>query len=347
MGISKFSVEELHESLQGTNDAQGFLFAVLLQALIQTYIKDIEVFSEKEIYSTAAIIILELIKDLPKFPLEAIALIFDIERYKKYIPEPAFKLLEECLLKSNTTAIYKLGYQEKIELLLSLVRGLFVTTNVREKINEPIQHQKELQKQKANLQKEICLFQITSAATPMESEVITKKTKEITKISSELSKRQERVTKYLGKDAEEREYWVFAGDKHRLYVKETFPRESWGTYSTLKQLAELTQALVDKGVEERRLKGMLQTAVSELSPADEFSEKVYRFRVRHSKTLSYQKRMELSKKKGVAAFQNNSMDLEKLKTSLLGMEGEYWDFFVERKIYWCSKECRDSWVIFI
>jgi hypothetical protein len=341
--IPKFTIEELHEAFEATEESKGFLLGVLVQTFIQSYIRDIKEFNEREIYSTPAILVLELVNDLPKFPLEAIFLIFGIERYRKYIPESTLSLLNDCLLKSDLMTIYELGYKEKKDLVLSVMRGLFVTERLKELINMPMQHHKQLQKQRINLQKEIYIIQGTQFVSPEENEVLSKKEKEITKISTELMKESEGSTRNLGKDAEDREYWIFAGDKNRIYVK--ISEEKWRTYSTTKQFNDLLQSFIVRGVEERRLKVMLESVFNDIVPLDLSVVKKYflRYINRKEQELSYQEKME-RKKKVIINFQNNAMNLAKVQTNLLSMEGSYWNFFTERKVYWCNNKKHKDWV---
>jgi len=343
--ISKFTIEELHETFEATEETKGFLFGILIQVFIQSYIKDIKEFSEKEIYSTPAILVLELVDDLPKFPLEAISLIFGIERYKNYIPKSTLIILNDCLMKSNMVTIYELSYEEKKELLLSMIRGLFVTTKLKQEIDKPILHHKLLQKEKTSLVKEIFLIHGTKPTSPEENEVLSKKESEVKKICKELTKGPEQLTRYLGKDAEDKEYWIFAGDKNRIYVKESSNEEKWRTYSKTKQFIELLQSLIDKGIEEKKLKVILQSVFNDILPLDLPTTKMYYscYINRKEKGLNNREKAE-RKKKVITEFQNSNMSLIKIQASTLSMEENYWNFFTQRNIYWCNKKLHNTWV---
>lgn len=55
---------------------------------------------------------------------------------------------------------------------------------------------------------------------------------------------------HLGKDSEERQYWLFTQDNTRVYVKDD---ESWGYYDEQVELEQLLKALNPKGINEKRL----------------------------------------------------------------------------------------------
>ena len=57
-------MEELDQCFKGKDEDSSFLFLVLIQALIQGFLKDIKGLQEKEIYSSPAILILELLDEI-------------------------------------------------------------------------------------------------------------------------------------------------------------------------------------------------------------------------------------------------------------------------------------------
>jgi hypothetical protein len=271
LGISNFSVEELNEAIKANDEEKGFLFGVLVQILIQGYIKDVKDLNEKEIYTTPAILVLELAEDLVNFPLEAIVLIFSIKKYKRTIDSSILEHLKLITSKSSnlTNKIHELDYNEKKQLLLILTRGLYVAPKLHEIANKSTQRQKNqrhLEKQKASLQKEVSIFESAQKSeNPIEITREKKKeingiSKEIAKISNEIKKKSRRKTMIIGIDAEGKEYWIFAGDKTRVYIREVNEdKEIWNTYSTLKQVNELLNVLCEKGINEKKLKDKLSS----------------------------------------------------------------------------------------
>ena len=237
-------MEELDQCLQGKDEDNSFLFLVLIQALIQGFLKDIKGLQEKEIYSSPAILILELLDDIPRYPLEGISLIFNIKRYKKCVKPSILEFLKECSDKccNSENTIYTLSYKEKKELLITLTKGLYISPKLREvtaKYTQDQKDQRHLEKRRATLQKEVDIFEsVQNGPRPVEITAEKKKemsgiNKEILKISNEIKKRANKQTIVLGHDAEGKEYWIFAGDKRRLYIRDQLDKEeNWGTYST-------------------------------------------------------------------------------------------------------------------
>lgn len=278
LGISNFSVEELDETMRAGDETGGFLLGILLQSLTQAYIKDIREMQERELYSTPAILVLELLQDLPHFPLEAVGLIFTIRRYKRCMDAEGFEFLRRCSEKSGEKGIWVLDYEEKKKLLLMLTRGLFVSAKVRELTNKSVQDQRDqrqLERKRATLQKEVNLYEsFKSGPNPLEVTAEKKKemngmSREILKISNEIKKKANKQTLCLGTDAEDREYWLFAGDKERVYVRaQTADTELWGTYSSVQQVKALLDALLEKGAGEKKLKGRIEGVLGSVSLAD-------------------------------------------------------------------------------
>ena len=252
-----------------------------MQVLIQAYIKDVKDLNEREIYTTPAILVLELADELLDFPLETIVLLFTIKRYKRTIDSQIFEQLKNLAVKSSNliNKIYELNYEEKKQLLLILTRGLYVAPKLHEIANKSTQRQKnqrDLEKQKANLQKEVSIFESVQNSenpikiTPEKKKEINGINNEIAKISNEIKKKARRKTMMIGIDAREKEYWIFAGDKARIYVREIKGnKEIWGTYSTIKQVKELLNVLCEKGINEKKLKDKLLSLLPSIQLKDE------------------------------------------------------------------------------
>eukprot|EP00826_Nyctotherus_ovalis_P055393 TRINITY_DN734_c0_g4_i1.p1 TRINITY_DN734_c0_g4~~TRINITY_DN734_c0_g4_i1.p1 ORF type:complete len:271 (+),score=115.65 TRINITY_DN734_c0_g4_i1:831-1643(+) len=264
--------------MKATDETGEFLFGILLQSLVQGYIKDIREMQERELYFTPAILVLELLQDLPHFPLEAVGLIFTIRRYKRCMATEGFEFLRRCSEKGGEKGICALDYEEKKKLLLVLTRGLFVSAKVRELTSKSVQNQKDqrqLERKRATLQKEVNLFEsFKNGPNPLEvtaekKKEMTEVTREILKISNEIKKKANKQTLLLGTDAEDNQYWLFAGDKGRVYVKAPVEgEEQWATYSSVQQVKELLDALLEKGVGEKKLKSRIEEVLRSISLVD-------------------------------------------------------------------------------
>jgi hypothetical protein len=238
---------------------------------------------EKEIYKTPAILVLELAEELPDYPLEAICLIFTIKKYKRCIDFLALDFIKSC----SESVMYSLGYKEKKRLLLVLVSGLCASSKIREIATKSVReqrNQRQLEKKRDTLQKEVNLFQaIKNGSNPIEISNEKKKemnrtNKEIVKTSNEIKKKANKQTVLLGKDVDDNEYWLFAGDKERIYIRhQTEDKEEWNTYSTVEQVNELLNVLVDKGIAEKKLKSKLEKVVPSISLLDSSTTDMYLF----------------------------------------------------------------------
>jgi len=279
--ITNFSQEELYKSMESKENKGCLLFFTLIQSLISAFMRDIKEFPEKEMYSTNAILALEMSEILQPYPLETISLIFSIKKYKKCVPLSTQNLCTKILEKSSVSqfAIYELSFMEKKEILLNLTRALSVSEKIREYINKTLQDQKDLkslEKQRNSLQKEIDLYE---AMQKMENPQISdekkremkEKMREHTKICYEIKKRsgkkQRQVqSEIVGCDAEDREYWTFKGDKRKIYVREKEnDNEKWGTYSKISQIRELLNVLIDKGINEKKLKQKIENLIPNMN----------------------------------------------------------------------------------
>lgn len=348
--------------MEGTDEETGFLFGVLVQSLIQGYVKDVKELGEKEMYSSPAIVVFELADELPNFPLEAVSLLFTMKRYKKSISSTTVEHLKAYSEKSSSLSnrMYELEYGEKKEVLMALTRGLYVAPRLHDMVNKAAQEQKNqrhLEKQKATLQKEVDIFESVQKTgepadiTPEKRKELNGKNKEIAKISNEIKKKASRKTVMLGMDAEEREYWVFAGDKQRLYTRDTSASdtESWATYSTVQQVKELLNALCDKGSCEKKLKDKIESILPTISLVDSsIAVEPYCAFLKHRrecerKKQSYEERTR-SRKKNVVLPLLVSMTLSELRRELLAMEEKYWNFFGPRNIQWSFPQSRSVWV---
>eukprot|EP00826_Nyctotherus_ovalis_P066982 TRINITY_DN996_c0_g1_i18.p1 TRINITY_DN996_c0_g1~~TRINITY_DN996_c0_g1_i18.p1 ORF type:complete len:317 (+),score=77.74 TRINITY_DN996_c0_g1_i18:998-1948(+) len=310
-------------------------------------------------YSSLAIVVLELADELPNFPLEAISLLFTIKRYRKSISSATIEHFKAYSEKSSNLSnrMYELEYEEKKEILMALTRGLYVAPRLHEMVNKAVQEQRsqrQLERQKATLQREVDIFESvqktgeSAEITPEKRKEFNGKNKEIAKISNEI-KRTSRKTVMLGVDAEEREYWIFAGDKQRLYVRDTSGKEKWATYSTIQQAEDLLNALCDKGSHEKKLKDRIRSVLPTISLVDSLivAESYCAFlkhrRQSEKKGLSYKERAR-SCKKSVSLPLIVSMTLSELRRELLAMEEKYWDFFGPRNIRWSFPRNRTFWV---
>lgn len=193
--------------------------------------------------------------------------------------ELLLKLMAE---KSGAPAdvLHSMEYKAKKEVLLSLTRGICLCPKIRDSVNKSVQDQKDvkyMEKRRAALQKELEIFaNIEKSAKPGEFVLSPEKRKEmnakqreIGKLSSELKKLKVHQTQLIGLDAEEREYWLFGGEKERLYVRTIEEsKDHWGTYSTKSQIDALMEALVDKGIAEKKLKTKLQQALANMRFAE-------------------------------------------------------------------------------
>jgi len=273
--------------MTSTEEDKCFLCVYLTHNLIQGYIKDIKEFSEKEMYNTPAILVLEMEDELTDYPLETIALIWTIKKYKKCIAPSTINLLNKALSKDekSTNALYTLSYKERKEILLELTRGLNVCSKFRDTVNKTAQDQKDtryLERQKGTLQKELDIFKVVEEGKQPEPVIelseekkkeIKFKCRELNKITQELKKRKSFQTTLLGLDADEKEYWIFIGDKGRIYVKTLAEdKEKWGTYGTLTQANSLMGVLLTKGRIEKKLHTNLQSIIPNLRLIDPNNE---------------------------------------------------------------------------
>ena len=126
-------------------------------------------------------------------------------------------------------------------------------------------------KHKANLKKELNLFEImvkSNGLTSEQHEMMEAKTKELEEISSKLNSNESKnKTELLGKDKEGFEYWLFSGDKGRIYVKEETKdnKEKWGTYSNIEQIKDLIKSLMNKEFNDKKLKIILKSLLNDKS----------------------------------------------------------------------------------
>ena len=250
-----------------------------MNSYLKGFAKDIKEFSEKEMYSTSAILVLEYDEELFRFPLEAISLILSIKRYKRCVPLSTLEILEKMLTANQN--IVSLNLKDKKEIILTMVRALSVCTKIHEIVNKSIQERKEVkyfEKQKETLQRDVKIFdsiqQINNETeeikiTDEKKKELGAKQKEINKISLEIKKRKAFETEILGTDAEDREYWVFAGDKEKIYIRTIeAEKEVWRTYSTQSQINSLLNALIDKGITEKKLKSKLEQLIPKMQFVD-------------------------------------------------------------------------------
>lgn len=249
----------------------------MINSYLKGFTKDIKEFSEKEMYSTAAILVLEYDEELFKFPLEAISLILSIKRYKRCVPLSTLEILEKTLTANQN--IVSLNFKEKKEIILAMARALSVCTKIHEIVNKSLQERKEVryfEKQKETLQRDVKIFdsiqQINSEEmkiTDEKKKELGAKQKEINKISLEIKKRKAFETEIIGIDAEDREYWIFAGDKEKIYIRTIeSEKEVWRTYSTQTQIDSLLKALIDKGIAEKKLKSKLEQLIPKMQFID-------------------------------------------------------------------------------
>jgi len=317
---------------------------------------------EREIYSTPAIVLLELVDELPHLPLEAICLIFTIKRYKRCIDIKTFEFIKSCSEKtiSSENTIYSLIYQEKKQLLLTLICGLYISSKIRETTSKSVQgqrDQRQLEKKRATLQKEVNMLEAIKKE-PNSVEVSNERKKEINgvnkeiiKISNEIKKKANKQTVLLGKDADNREYWLFAGDEKRIYIRyQTEDKEEWDTYSTIKQINELLNVLIDKGINEKELKSKIEKVLPNISLLDPSATDTYLLyvlnRQNEKKRLNCQERVKPHKKKQKELPYMITTTLQKVQSDILEMEEEYWNFFNKKNIVWNLEESREQWVIF-
>ena len=78
LNISMFTLQELNSALLSVNDDESYLVTCMIQSMVDAYVKDVRELSEKELYSTFAILVLEFAEQLFASPIEAAALIFKV-----------------------------------------------------------------------------------------------------------------------------------------------------------------------------------------------------------------------------------------------------------------------------
>ncbi len=283
LGVPAFSLEDLHCGIHNTR-ADCPIVPRLVQAFISVLLNDVQEMAEKDPQSA---FILELSGHLADFPLESALLLLSLKRYKKCVGFAMLDALSHCI-RPGPAAPWpgNLTAQERKDLLLSLSQAAMVTVSVRNHVNEQRQNMKILQsleKSKYALQREIRLFEDVERQAAAEGvEITEEKRGKLRDKREELAQTEERIrglgavrTEKLGTDVDEKEYWTFAGDTRRVYLREIeevagrFINESWGIYSGRTKIEELMRSLCEQGVMERKLKLRLAHALSymDLSPA--------------------------------------------------------------------------------
>ena len=87
--IGTFTLAELQLALNSENEEDSCLVTHLIQAFVDEYVKDVKKFNEKDLYTSFAILLLEMSDNLYMCPIEATSLIFKIKKYRRCISLPS------------------------------------------------------------------------------------------------------------------------------------------------------------------------------------------------------------------------------------------------------------------
>lgn len=336
LGLPKCTFAELYKSLNAETEEEALLVTYLLQSFIDAYVKDVKGFSEKELYSGFAILLLELSDYLHMCPVEAVALIFRVKKYRKCIAMPALNnvlsMVEKYEGQGIETKMTSFSVAEKKELLLALVKGLCVVDAIRENMGRQLREQrreKQEEKRRRHLERAIQPAR-PDELSPERRKALVAKQKELARLDASL-KRRKVASERLGADAEGREYWVFAEDRERLYVR---GGGKWGSYSTKEQLSELLKSLSDKGILESKLKEAIVKKQKILMIAEDAMEE----------KLPYNERLRGSKKKFIEKREISMTTYSLLISHILELEEAYHEFLAERNLKWETTESiRNRW----
>eukprot|EP01022_Parablepharisma_sp_SALTPOND_P017075 TRINITY_DN2653_c0_g1_i1.p2 TRINITY_DN2653_c0_g1~~TRINITY_DN2653_c0_g1_i1.p2 ORF type:complete len:869 (+),score=114.32 TRINITY_DN2653_c0_g1_i1:1605-4211(+) len=341
LGVPNFSLSELYTSMTSSNDEESYLVTYLVQSLIDTYVKDVKEFSEKELYSTFAILLLELSDYLHLCPVEASALVFRVKKYRRCIAPPVLELVHSVAIKYETqgieTKLCNVPFKEKKEIILELVRGLCIASKAKDCVSKTIQEQKDfkqVERHKNILEKEVQPLKVEEGVElpPEKKKEALAKQREINKLESTLKKKQKMNTEKLGVDADSNEYWIFTGDKEHIYTR-TFDgeKEKWGYYSTKEQADKLLASLSDKGILEHKLKIVLTKTLPNLK----LTEPVTLEEAKNiPPPLPYKDRLRGNKKKVAINREPQMATVSSLVAYLLQCEEKYHEFFRERSLLW-------------
>jgi len=367
IGVSNFTVTELYNSMNSNNEEDGFLMTYLVQSFIDAFVKDVKEFTEKELYSTFAILFLEMSDYLYAYPIESIGLLFRVKKYKKCISQQVFDQINSLIsayeLQKKETRFSKLEFLEKKEILLSLVRALCTSVKAKDYVTRNIQDSKDfkmIEKQKLILEKEIQPYKGETnppqELTAEKKKEIAAKQREINKLENALKKKVAVQTQKIGMDANNVEYWTFSGDKEHLYVRtfnESDGKEIWGFYSTQEQFDKLMNSLCEKGILEKKLKDNLQKLAPHMrfiepiqteEKKEELKKEDEKSKSNQNENLSYKDRLRGKKKKN-----NNKKEIimhtfTDLVKYLLEIEEKYQGFYNERSLSWeASPSKRLTW----
>jgi len=334
--IAKFSLIELYQSLCANTKDDSLLVTQLLQSFIEEFIEDVKAFNDKELYSTFAIFLLEISDYVYMCPMEAVGLIFKVKKYRRCISMPALNnilsMIEQYESQQTETIMPNFTFRQKKELLLALVRGLCVVDTIRENSAKQVQEHKKYkqeEKHRAHLEKNIKSTK-EELSSDKKRELLAKQ-RELNKLEANLKKKKV-VTEKLGVDADDSEYWTFAGDNAHLYVKSN---KGWGYYSTKEQLDKLLESLSDKGILERKLKNTILTRLKQFTITEDIENKI----------LPYSDRLRGSKKKYYEKRELRMIDTKSLIECVLEIENGYKVFFEERNIVWEEESIRSQWLL--
>ncbi len=331
-----------------------------MQGLVDVYVRDVKEFNERELYSTFAILLLEMAEQLYVSPVEAAALVFRIKKYRRCIALPALEALDSVIDKyekeGKETKLSNVPYENRRDILLALVRGLAVAGKLKETVVKSIREQKDfraLERRKQILQKELNSLTETSQAAESIPEEKRKealgKQREISRIDATIKKINTHQTERVGVDAEGNEYWVFAGDKESVYVRSVKGKpgeeeEVWGCYSSRQQLDHLMETIYDKGVAERKLKAGLCRILPKLKLSEPDSEQKEE-ETKPEIPLTYKERLRNSKKRRQLKRDPQMTTIAMVTSYILSCEERYQSFFSERDLAWqLSPTKRRSWV---